>query len=131
MPQCKGESINWDITIADTIADSYLAATSITAGAAAEAAAERMTSKNATLMHHHLFETIAVDIFGPMSWLKANLSFGTLANVSPPTLVIRGKQPPCFSGYRLRYSDTMPFVLLAHFSLLSTPVTPTHFFSNL
>jgi hypothetical protein len=55
VPWREGRSITWDVTIADTVADSYLAATSITAGAAAEAAAERKTSKYAALMQHHLF----------------------------------------------------------------------------
>jgi hypothetical protein len=43
---------------------SYLAATSITTGAAAEAAAERKTSKYAALMPHHLFGPIAIETFG-------------------------------------------------------------------
>ena len=43
------KSITWDVTIADTVADSYLAATSTTAGAAAEEAAERKTLKYAAI----------------------------------------------------------------------------------
>jgi hypothetical protein len=66
VPWREGRSITWDVTIADTVADSYLAATSITAGAAAEAAAERKTSKYAALMQHHLFAPIAIETFGPI-----------------------------------------------------------------
>jgi hypothetical protein len=60
----EGQSIIWDVTIADTAADSYLAATCITAGAAAESAAERKTSKYAALMQHHLFAPTAIETFG-------------------------------------------------------------------
>jgi hypothetical protein len=55
-----------DVTIADTVAGSYLAATSITADAVAEAAAECKTSKYAALVRHHLFAPIAIETLGPM-----------------------------------------------------------------
>jgi hypothetical protein len=43
----------WDVTIPGTVTDSYLAVTSIAAGAVAEAAAERETSKHAALVQLH------------------------------------------------------------------------------
>ena len=58
--------MTWDVTVADTVAESYLAATSTTAGAAAEAAAERKTTKYVTLMQHHLFVPVAIETFGPI-----------------------------------------------------------------
>jgi hypothetical protein len=61
-PWREGRSVTWNTTITYTVADSYLAATSITAGAAAEAAAERMTSKYAALIQHHM---LAIESFGP------------------------------------------------------------------
>ena len=66
MPWREGKSITWDVTITDTVADSYLAATSTTAGAAAEAAAERKTFKYAALMQLNLFAPLAIETFGPI-----------------------------------------------------------------
>jgi hypothetical protein len=54
----EGHSITWDVTIADTVAESYLANTSVTAGAAAEAAAERKTAK-----YIHCFVTSTYFLF--------------------------------------------------------------------
>ena len=66
VPWREGKSITWDVTIADTVADSYLAATSTTAGAAAEAAAERKNLKYAALMQFNLFAPLAIETFGPI-----------------------------------------------------------------
>jgi hypothetical protein len=107
MPCREGQSITWDVTIADTVTDSYLAATSITAGAAAEAAAERKTSKYTALMQHDLFAPVATETFGPIC-AESQSSFVTLASVSPSPRLIRVKQPSCFSGHFIAvYSGTM------------------------
>ena len=66
VPWREGRSITWDVTIADTVADSYLAATSTAAGAAAEAAAVRKTFKYAALMQLNLFASLAIETFGPI-----------------------------------------------------------------
>jgi tRNA A37 threonylcarbamoyladenosine modification protein TsaB len=50
----EGHSITWDVTTADQVAESYLANTSVTAGAAAEAAAERKTAKYTAFSHFHI-----------------------------------------------------------------------------
>jgi hypothetical protein len=47
----------WDVKIADT---------SVTVGAAAEASAERKTSKYGVLTHHYSFVPIAIETFGPV-----------------------------------------------------------------
>ena len=56
-------SLNWDVTVADTVAESYLFITSTTAGAAA---AEHNNAKHTELMRHHLFVPIAIETFGPI-----------------------------------------------------------------
>jgi hypothetical protein len=66
VPWREGKTVTWDVTVADTVASSYLAATSITAGAAAMAAVERKSLKYASLMQHHLFVPIAIETFGPI-----------------------------------------------------------------
>jgi hypothetical protein len=48
------------------VAESYLANTSVTAGAAAEAAAERKTAKYTALSHQYLFAPVAIETFGPI-----------------------------------------------------------------
>ena len=55
--------VTWDVTVADTVAESYLSITSTTAGAAA---AQRKTVKYTELMRHHIFVPIAVETFGPI-----------------------------------------------------------------
>jgi len=44
----------WDVTVATTLADSYLPASSVTAAAAAEAAASRKEAKYADFRPHSL-----------------------------------------------------------------------------
>ena len=66
VPWREGRTVTWDVTVADTVAESYLSITSTTAGAAAAAAAERKTVKYTELMRHHLFVPIAIETFGPI-----------------------------------------------------------------
>ncbi len=66
IPWREGRSITWDVTICDTVADSYLADSSAAAGALAEAAALRKTAKYADVMQNHLFCPVAVETFGPI-----------------------------------------------------------------
>jgi hypothetical protein len=68
VPWREGRTVTWDVTVADTVAESYLSITSttVTAGAAAAAAAQRKTVKYTVLMQHHLFVPIAIETFGPI-----------------------------------------------------------------
>ena len=50
VPWQAGKSALWDVTVADTLADSYLASTSLTAAAAAELAATRKEAKHIELI---------------------------------------------------------------------------------
>jgi len=55
----------WDVTVATTLADSYLPASSVTA--AAEAAASRKEAKYADLLASFSFQPSAVDTLGPIN----------------------------------------------------------------
>jgi hypothetical protein len=66
VPWQEGHSITRDVTVADTLTESYLANTSVTAGAAAEAAAERKTAKYTALSHQYLLAPVAIETFGPI-----------------------------------------------------------------
>jgi hypothetical protein len=57
----------WDVTVTDTLADSYLIATSSSAGAAAEGAAERKELKYQSLAATHTFIPLAFETFGPIN----------------------------------------------------------------
>jgi hypothetical protein len=66
IPWREGRSITWDVTVCDTVADSYLADSSAAAGSLAEAAALRKTAKYADVMQNYLFCPVAVETFGPI-----------------------------------------------------------------
>ena len=56
----------WDVTIVNTIAASYLTATSIEAGSAAEFAASRIEVKYQDLSERYVFVPIAIESLGPL-----------------------------------------------------------------
>jgi len=66
VPWLSGKTAVWDVTIADTLAASYLSSTSTTAGAAAEIAATRKFDKYATLSASHIFVPLAFETLGPI-----------------------------------------------------------------
>ena len=62
-----GKCVTWDVTVIDTLARSYVPATSQIPGAAAEAAADRKTSKYATLSQSYFFVPVAVETMGAIN----------------------------------------------------------------
>ena len=66
IPWREGRSATWDVTVTNTVADSYIQADSVTAGAAAEAAAERKAAKYVDLTRELLFIPVAIETFGPI-----------------------------------------------------------------
>jgi hypothetical protein len=64
VPWQSGKTAVWDVTIADTLADSYLSSTSDTAAAAAELAANRKEDKYAGLSTTHVFLPLAFESLG-------------------------------------------------------------------
>jgi len=64
VPWQSGRALTWDVTVATTLADSYVPASSITAAAAAEAAASRKEVKYSDLPASFSFQPIAVETLG-------------------------------------------------------------------
>jgi len=60
-PWQSGRALTWDVTVATTLADSYVPASFVTAAAAAEAAASREEVKYSDLPASFSFQPIAVD----------------------------------------------------------------------
>jgi hypothetical protein len=65
IPWKAGKCVIWDVTVADTMAQSYVAQSSISAGSAAEMASSRKESKYAELSQNHLFVPLAFETLGP------------------------------------------------------------------
>ncbi len=59
--------MTWDVTVTDTLTDSYLATSSVTCGSAAEGAAKRKDLKYVPLTNSYLFIPIAFETFGPIN----------------------------------------------------------------
>jgi len=59
--------LTWDVTVATTLADSYVPASSVTAVVAAEAAASRKEVKYTDLSASFSFQPIAVETLGPIN----------------------------------------------------------------
>jgi len=53
IPWQTGKCMTWHVTVTDTLAESYIQATSSTAGTAAEGAADRKELKCQSLAHTH------------------------------------------------------------------------------
>ena len=66
VPWQAGKSAARDVRVADTLADSYLTSTSMTAAAAAELAATRNEAKYVALSTIHRFVPLAFDSLGPI-----------------------------------------------------------------
>ena len=61
LPWRTGKCVTWNIMVIDMLASLYVSVTSPTPGAAAEAAADRKTSKYAILSQSYLFMPVAVE----------------------------------------------------------------------
>jgi hypothetical protein len=59
--------MTWDVTVTDTLAESYLPTTSSSAGGAAEGAANRKELKYQSLSSTHTFIPLAFETFGPIN----------------------------------------------------------------
>ena len=61
IPWQRGKSLTWDVTVTDTVADSYLHLTSAKAGGAAEIAATRKEDKYVDLQQTYMFIPLAFE----------------------------------------------------------------------
>jgi len=63
----NGRSFTWDVTITDTVAQSYLPVTTASSGGSVDTAAERKTAKYIQLAQTYTFILIAVETLGPVT----------------------------------------------------------------
>ena len=67
VPWCNGKCAVWDVTVIDTMANSYLNTTSVTAGGAAVHAASRKLDKYRDLSLGYEVVPVAIETMGPMN----------------------------------------------------------------
>ena len=67
VPWQSGKPLTWDVTVAHTLAASYVSSTAHEAGAAAEMAATRKSSKYADFSYSNHFQPIALETLGSMN----------------------------------------------------------------
>ena len=62
-----GKNVTWDVTVTDTVADSYLNLSAACAGSAAEGAASRKETKYAGIDYSYTFIPLAFATYGPIN----------------------------------------------------------------
>jgi len=67
IPWASGKCLAWDVTVTDTLAPSYSHLSSISAGKAAERAAELKANKYSAITTSHDFMPIAFETLGPLN----------------------------------------------------------------
>ena len=67
MPWQSGCSLTWDVTVVDTMVNSYTPTTSVTSCGASEAEATRKRANYAEIIHSHLFVLIAIETLRPIN----------------------------------------------------------------
>src|SRR5688572_11580450 len=67
IPWEGGKSLAWDATVIDTLAESYRTRSAEVAGAAAEIAADRKTSKYTAILPSYCFVPLAFETLGPIN----------------------------------------------------------------
>jgi hypothetical protein len=74
VPWIKGQPLVWDVTVVDTLADSYVLKTSEVSGFAAEMACKRKHSKYSSIISsNYIFKGLAFETLGP--WCKESIDF--------------------------------------------------------
>src|SRR5688572_21087516 len=63
----RGKCLLWDVTVTDTLANSYVDHSSVTAGGAAELAADRKITKYSNLSAGYSFVPLAFETLGPVN----------------------------------------------------------------
>jgi len=64
LPWAKGKPLPWDVTVLDTYANSHLADTVTTAGAAADKVASNKVAKYRQIVNSHIFVPVAIESAG-------------------------------------------------------------------
>jgi hypothetical protein len=74
VPWIKGQPLVWDVTVVDTLADSYVLKSSEVSGSAAEMASKRKHSKYSSIIwSNYVFKGLAFETLGP--WCKEVIDF--------------------------------------------------------
>ncbi|KAH0814781.1 hypothetical protein GEV33_008010 [Tenebrio molitor] len=74
VPWIKGQLLVWDVTVVDTLADSYVLKSSEVSGFAAEMACKRKHSKYSSIISsNYVFKGLAFETLGP--WCKEAIDF--------------------------------------------------------
>ena len=72
IPWQRGKSLVWDVTVVNTLAESYISAAPLSQANVAEIAAERKISKYSTLPANIIFQPVTVETLGPIYLLGVN-----------------------------------------------------------
>jgi len=99
LPWAQGKPLAWDVTVPDTYADSHLADTATTAGAAADKAANNKEVKYRQLANSHIFVPVAIESAGTWNHQAVELvqELGRrMTAVTEDTII--GKRLTCSSG---------------------------------
>src|SRR5579872_5386502 len=98
IPWVRGKSLLWDVTVTDTLANSYIDISSVSAGGAAELAADRKLTKYSNLLADYCFIPLAFEMLGPLN--KEGDEF--LTTLGKRLSAITGdKRESCFLRQRL------------------------------
>ena len=115
VPWQSGRSLTWDVTVVDTLANSYTPTTSVTSCGAAESAATRKRVKYAEIIQSHHFVPIAIETLGSISIWMVNASLIASANAFLPFPAIQVK-PHSYTKdylYLSKFSMRLSFVVLS------------------
>ena len=72
IPWQRGKSLAWDVTVVNTLADSYISAAPLSQASVAEMAVERKILKYANLPTNIIFQPVAFETSGPINQSGAN-----------------------------------------------------------
>jgi hypothetical protein len=79
VPWIKGQPLVWDVTIVDTLADSYVLKTSEVSSFAAEMSCKRKHSKySSIILSNYIFKGLAFETLG--SWCKEAIDLNVIGN---------------------------------------------------
>jgi len=119
VPWQSEKPLTWDVTVAHTLAASYVSSTASEAGATAEMAVTQKSSKYADLSHSHHFQPFAFEALGSMN-SSAVPSSRIWAAESARSWGTHGKRPISSSILQSPHNASTPFC----FDTLSLPMSP-------
>jgi len=116
--------MTWDVTVTDTLDESYLASTSTVAEGAAEDAASSKEAKYQVLASTHTFIPLAFETLGPVNSKGMSSPVSSVTD-SRHALATSEKQHFCSKVCLWQSNVLMPFASTAVFHSKQTP-TPNH-----